>query len=141
MYQTIAYPPALSPVENKHPRARFDGGRLSSDGGVLLPRGYFLRISFSTNTLSALDKLPVRLRSISVTNALNVTRRAAAICFRARQNSGSSDTEVRWPSMATEYLPIDWAMLVHKPLAGASALLVWSLGRRAGASAPLATSY
>ena len=38
MNETIAYLPGLSPVENKELCARFDGGRLSSDGGVLLLR-------------------------------------------------------------------------------------------------------
>ncbi len=39
MNETIAYLPGLSPVENKELCARFDGGRLSSDGGVLVLRG------------------------------------------------------------------------------------------------------
>ena len=39
MNQTIAYLPGLSPVENRELCARFDGGRLSSDGGMLLLRG------------------------------------------------------------------------------------------------------
>ena len=36
MNETIAYLLGLSPVENKELCARFDGGRLSSDGGVLV---------------------------------------------------------------------------------------------------------
>ena len=36
MNQTILYLPGLSPVAGKDLCARFDGGRLSSDGGVLL---------------------------------------------------------------------------------------------------------
>jgi len=36
MNETIPYLPGLSPVEGKELCARFDGGRLSSDGGVLL---------------------------------------------------------------------------------------------------------
>ena len=36
MTETIAYRPGLSPVAGKDLCARFDGGRLSSDGGVLL---------------------------------------------------------------------------------------------------------
>lgn len=36
MNQTITYLPGLSPIENKELFARFDGGRVSSDGGVLL---------------------------------------------------------------------------------------------------------
>ncbi len=38
MNETNAYLPGLSPVENKQLCARFDGGRLSSDGGVLVLR-------------------------------------------------------------------------------------------------------
>jgi hypothetical protein len=38
MNETIPYLPGLSPVAGKDVRARFDGGRLSSDGGVLLLR-------------------------------------------------------------------------------------------------------
>ena len=38
MDETIPYLPGLSPVGGKELCARFDGGRLSSDGGVLLLR-------------------------------------------------------------------------------------------------------
>jgi hypothetical protein len=38
MNETIPYLPDLSPVSGKELHARFDGGRLSSDGGVLLLR-------------------------------------------------------------------------------------------------------
>ncbi len=38
MNETTAYLPGLSPIENKELCARFDGGRLSSDGGVLVLR-------------------------------------------------------------------------------------------------------
>jgi len=38
MNEIIPYLPGLSPVGDKELRARFDGGRLSSDGGVLLLR-------------------------------------------------------------------------------------------------------
>ncbi len=38
MDETTAYLPGLSPAENKELCARFDGGRLSSDGGVLVLR-------------------------------------------------------------------------------------------------------
>ncbi len=38
MNETIPYLPGLSPVAGKELCARFDGGRLSSDGGVLLLR-------------------------------------------------------------------------------------------------------
>ena len=38
MNETIPYLPGLPPVGGKELCARFDGGRLSSDGGVLLLR-------------------------------------------------------------------------------------------------------
>ena len=38
MDETTPYLPGLSPVEDKELCARFDGGRLSSDGGVLVLR-------------------------------------------------------------------------------------------------------
>ena len=38
MNETIPYLPGLSPVAGKELHARFDGGRLSSDGGVLFLR-------------------------------------------------------------------------------------------------------
>jgi len=38
MNETIPYLPGLSPIAGKELHARFDGGRLSSDGGVLLLR-------------------------------------------------------------------------------------------------------
>ncbi len=47
MNQTIPYLPGLSPVENKELCARFDGGRLSSDGGVVLLRGIEKRLGLA----------------------------------------------------------------------------------------------
>ncbi len=47
MNQTNPYLPGLSPVENKELCARFDGGRLSSDGGVLLFAGIERRLGIS----------------------------------------------------------------------------------------------
>ncbi len=47
MNETIAYLAGLSPVENKELCARFDGGRLSSDGGVLLLRGIERRLGIA----------------------------------------------------------------------------------------------
>lgn len=38
MDEATAYLPGLSPIENKEICARYDGGRVSSDGGVLLLR-------------------------------------------------------------------------------------------------------
>ena len=38
MDEITAYLPGLSPVENRELCVRFDGGRLSSDGGVLVLR-------------------------------------------------------------------------------------------------------
>ena len=54
MNETIAYLPGLSPVENKELCARFDGGRLSSDGGVLLLRGVEKRLGLAARLASCL---------------------------------------------------------------------------------------
>ena len=47
MNETIPYFPGLSPVEGKELCARFDGGRLSSDGGVLLFPGIERRLGIA----------------------------------------------------------------------------------------------
>ncbi len=47
MNETIPYLPGLSPVEGKELCARFDGGRLSSDGGVLLLSGIERRLGIA----------------------------------------------------------------------------------------------
>lgn len=60
----------------------------------------------STNIRRALDRFPRRLLSTCVTSARSVKRLAAAISFSALQNSGSNETDVWWPSIATEYLQI-----------------------------------
>ena len=54
MNETIAYLPGLSPVEKKELCARFDGGRLSSDGGVLLLRAIEKRIGLAARLASCL---------------------------------------------------------------------------------------
>jgi hypothetical protein len=54
MNETIAYLPGLSPVENKELCARFDGGRLSSDGGVLVLRGIEKRLGLADRLASCL---------------------------------------------------------------------------------------
>ena len=47
MNETIPCLPGLSPVAGKELQARFDGGRLSSDGGVLLFPGIERRLGIS----------------------------------------------------------------------------------------------
>ena len=54
MNETILYLPGLSPVENKELCARFDGGRLSSDGGVLVLRGIETRLGIADRLASCL---------------------------------------------------------------------------------------
>jgi hypothetical protein len=54
MNETIAYLPGLSPVENKELCARFDGGRLSSDGGVLVLRGIEKRLGLAARLAGCL---------------------------------------------------------------------------------------
>ena len=48
MTETILCLPGFSPVAGKDPCARFDGGRLSSDGGVLLLAGTERRLGIAT---------------------------------------------------------------------------------------------
>jgi len=47
MNESIPFLPGLSPVAGKELCARFDGGRLSSDGGVLLLRGIELGLGLA----------------------------------------------------------------------------------------------
>ena len=47
MNETTPYLPGLSPVAGKELCARFDGGRLSSDGGVLLFAGIERRLGIA----------------------------------------------------------------------------------------------
>ena len=54
MDETNAYLPGLSPVENRELCARFDGGRLSSDGGVLLLRGIEERLGLAARLAGCL---------------------------------------------------------------------------------------
>jgi hypothetical protein len=57
MDETNAYLPGLSPVENKELCARFDGGRLSSDGGVLLLRGIEKRLGLAERLAGCLTDI------------------------------------------------------------------------------------
>ena len=54
MDETTAYLPGLSPVENKEVCARFDGGRLSSDGGVLVLREIEKRLGLAARLAGCL---------------------------------------------------------------------------------------
>ena len=54
MNETIPYLPGLSPVAGKELCARFDGGRLSSDGGVLLLRGIEKRLGLAARLAGCL---------------------------------------------------------------------------------------
>ncbi len=47
MNETIPYLPGLPPVGGKELYARFDGGRLSPDGGVLLRRAIKRRLGIA----------------------------------------------------------------------------------------------
>ena len=47
MKESIPYLPGLSPILGKEVQARFDGGRLSSDGGVLLLRKIETRLGLA----------------------------------------------------------------------------------------------
>ena len=54
MNETIPYLPGLSPVAGKELCARFDGGRLSSDGGVLLFPGIERRLGIADVLVSCM---------------------------------------------------------------------------------------
>jgi hypothetical protein len=54
MDETTAYLPGLSPIENKDLCARFDGGRLSSDGGVLVLREIEKRLGLAARLAGCL---------------------------------------------------------------------------------------
>jgi hypothetical protein len=55
MNQTIPFLPGLSPVAGKQLCARFDGGRLSSDGGVLLFSGIEKRLGIADALAACLN--------------------------------------------------------------------------------------
>jgi len=63
MNEITAYLPGLSPVENKELCARFDGGRLSSDGGVLLLRGIEQRLGLAARLAGCLADTRDRSRA------------------------------------------------------------------------------
>jgi hypothetical protein len=52
MDETTAYLPGLSPIENKEVCARFDGGWLSSNGGVLVLHEIEKRLGLSARRAS-----------------------------------------------------------------------------------------
>ncbi len=54
MDEITAYLPGLSPVENKELCVRFDGGRLSSDGGVLVLREIEKRLGLAARLAGCL---------------------------------------------------------------------------------------
>ena len=47
--------PGLSPIEGKEVDARFDGGRLSSDGGLLVLREIERRLSVADRLAACID--------------------------------------------------------------------------------------
>ena len=64
------------------------------------------------HTLIALDKFrPSREASISPTSAAKDFLSSPAACFNASQNSGSNDSDVRWPAMVSERLNSVFALM------------------------------
>ncbi len=59
MNETIPYLPGLPPVGGKELCARFDGGRLSSDGGVLLFAGIERRLGICDLLASCIGRPPL----------------------------------------------------------------------------------
>src|SRR5215210_4869037 len=88
--------------------ARYDAPRIGAVSnqreckayGASSPRRQLSR----TNRRIALDRLPLRSASISVSSALTGIARRAAISHSACQNAGSSEMLVAWPAILTECL-------------------------------------
>ena len=78
MNETIPYLPGLSPVAGKALCARFDGGRLSSDGGVLVLRGTERRLGLADVLASCMSDAPFWKEKAGV----------SAAGFRALGNGG-----------------------------------------------------
>ena len=93
-----------------------DGGRGSECVGVFKDLIYRsrqkwlgrLRTQSSTNTLSALERFDVRVRSTVPISAATGIFSWSAISFSPDQNAGSSETLVRWPEMDTERFCTLW---------------------------------
>jgi len=86
MNQTILYLPGLSPVAGKDLCARFDGGRLSSDGGVLVLREIERRLGVCDLLASCMpdQRAPA---SIAHSHANMIRARHFSICgVRTRGN-------------------------------------------------------
>ncbi len=67
----------------------------------------------------ALDRFrSPRVASISPTSAANDFRSAAAKPFKAAQNSGSSESDVRWPAMVSERLRSRVTLVTVKAFVG-----------------------
>jgi len=56
MNEITPYPSGMSPIKNKELRARFDGERLSSDGGVLLQRVIEKRLGLAARLAGCQDR-------------------------------------------------------------------------------------
>ena len=69
MKEPISHLPGLSPVAGKALQARFDGGRLSSDGGVLLLREIETGLGLADLLSSCMAEVrdPSRLRHTHLT--------------------------------------------------------------------------
>ena len=58
MNQKMPFLPGLSPVEGKALTATFDGGRMSSDGGVIVLREIALRLALADADHQAVARRP-----------------------------------------------------------------------------------
>jgi len=80
MVEDTLFLPGLSPVELKDIHARFDGGALSSDGGVLILREIEKKLGFSRMLASCLHDARDPFRTIHTYAAMIRTRVLAISC-------------------------------------------------------------
>ncbi len=86
MNETIPYLPGLSPVGGKELCARFDGGRLSSDGGVLLFAGIERRLGIAELLASRVtdERDPASTTGSRVTTLPGANSRNGRTCWYSK---------------------------------------------------------
>jgi len=115
MTETTAFLPGLSPIENHEIRARFDGGALSSDGGVLVLRELERQLKFADMIAGCMtDKRDPA--SIVHTQLDMIRERMFAICCD-HEDCNDMDTLRHDPAlkMACDRLPASGPALASQP--------------------------
>ncbi len=114
MNETIPYLPGLPPVGGKESCARFDGGRLSSDGGVLLLREIERRLEIA-------ELLGSRVR-VALPSAYPYQPALMSIAGRITAQEPETRRQVpprrrgagpprQFPCTTVVPLPLDWLMM------------------------------